>query len=88
MTERLLEEKKISSAVFLDLAQAFDKFWHRRLQYKLHRDLLEEFYLLHLRRIFVLSVITGTQNRRKLLLVFYKVVCWETSGIVVHERFA
>lgn len=30
--EKSLEEKKICSAVFLDVAQAFDKIWHRGLE--------------------------------------------------------
>ena len=31
----LLEEKKVFSAIFLDVAQAFDKVWHEGLNYKL-----------------------------------------------------
>ncbi|MGR0295350.1 RNA-directed DNA polymerase, partial [Klebsiella pneumoniae] len=30
--EKVLEEKKICSAVFLDVAQAFDKVWHEGLE--------------------------------------------------------
>ena len=37
--ERSLEEKKICSAVFLDVAQAFDKVWHDGLIMKLKRCL-------------------------------------------------
>lgn len=44
--EKALEENKICSAVFLDVAQAFDKVWHKGLECKLHRDLPEEYYLL------------------------------------------
>lgn len=46
MIEKLLGEKKISSAIFLDVKQEFDKVCHCGLEYKLHRDLLEEFYLI------------------------------------------
>ena len=45
MIEKSLEEK-ICSAVFLDVAQPFDKDWHHGLEYKLHRDLPEEFYFI------------------------------------------
>lgn len=44
--ENALENKKVCSAVFLDVAQAFDKVWHQGLEYKLHRDLPLEFYLI------------------------------------------
>lgn len=37
--EKSLEEQKVCSAVFLDVAQAFDKVWHYGLMHKL-RDLL------------------------------------------------
>lgn len=37
--EKALEEKKICSAVFLDVAQAFDKVWHQGLAHKLNRFL-------------------------------------------------
>jgi len=33
--ENALEEKKVCSAIFLDVAQAFDKVWHEGLNYKL-----------------------------------------------------
>jgi len=33
--ENALEETKVCSAVFLDVAQAFDKVWHEELNYKL-----------------------------------------------------
>jgi hypothetical protein len=35
ITENALEEEKICSAIFLDVAQAFDKVWHEGLNYKL-----------------------------------------------------
>jgi len=34
-TENALEEKKGSSAIFLDVAQAFGKVWHEGVNYKL-----------------------------------------------------
>lgn len=33
--EQALEEKKVCSAIFLDVSQAFDKVWHEGLNYKL-----------------------------------------------------
>ncbi|KAF6198264.1 hypothetical protein GE061_008011 [Apolygus lucorum] len=44
--EKALEGKKICASIFLDVAQAFDKVWHEGLEYKLHRDLPRQFYLL------------------------------------------
>jgi hypothetical protein len=41
--EQATEEKKICTAVFLDLSQAFDRVWHKRLEYKL-RSLLPKQY--------------------------------------------
>ena len=41
-----LECKKYCSAVFLDVAQAFDKVWHDGLLFKLKRDLPHHFYLI------------------------------------------
>ena len=35
-----LEEKKIFTATFLDVAQAFDKVWHEGLLYKIKRNYL------------------------------------------------
>ncbi|KAI5720084.1 hypothetical protein M8J77_001627 [Diaphorina citri] len=37
--EKSLEEKKVCSAVFLDVSQAFDKVWHEGLNHKLKRML-------------------------------------------------
>ena len=37
--ENTLEEKKVCATIFLDVAQAFDKVWHRGLQYKLEKYL-------------------------------------------------
>lgn len=42
--EKALEENKVCSAIFLDVAQAFDKVWHRGLEYKLYRDLPIQYY--------------------------------------------
>ena len=35
ITEHALEEKKVCSAIFLDVTQAFDKVWHKGLNCKL-----------------------------------------------------
>ena len=42
--EEVLEQKKVCSAVFLDVAQAFDKVWHRGLEFKLQRDLPKQYF--------------------------------------------
>lgn len=42
--EKAFEEGKVCSAVFLDVAQAFDKVWHKGLEFKLHRDLPRQFF--------------------------------------------
>lgn len=42
--EKAFEENKVCSAIFLDVAQAFDKVWHRGLEYKLYRDLPYQYY--------------------------------------------
>lgn len=42
--ERALEEKQICSSIFLDVAQAFDRVWHKGLKYKLNRDLPAEMF--------------------------------------------
>jgi len=44
--EKTLETRKVCSSVFLDVAQAFDRVWHRGLQCKLHQMLPEEWYLI------------------------------------------
>lgn len=41
--EKALEEKKVCSAVFLDVAQAFDRVWHVGLFYKLRKLLPVQF---------------------------------------------
>jgi hypothetical protein len=41
--EQAIEEKKICTAVFLDVSQAFDRVWHKGLEYKL-RSLLPKQY--------------------------------------------
>jgi hypothetical protein len=40
--EETLESKKICSGIFLD--EAFDRVWHKGLEFKLHRDLPRQFY--------------------------------------------
>src|SRR5215469_8941098 len=42
--EKAFEMKKVCTAVFLDVAQAFDRVWHEGLEYKLHRDLPRQYY--------------------------------------------
>jgi len=42
--EKSLEEKKICTALFLDVAQAFDKVWHKGLLCKIHKTLPQEYY--------------------------------------------
>lgn len=41
-----LEEKKICSAVFLDVAQVFDRVWHQGLEWKLRRYLPKSYSIL------------------------------------------
>jgi hypothetical protein len=41
--EKALEEKKVCSTIFLDVAQAFDKFWHDGLIYKLETFLPKQY---------------------------------------------
>lgn len=42
--EEALENRKVCSSIFLDVAQAFDKVWHNGLKYKLYRDLPKQFH--------------------------------------------
>jgi retron-type reverse transcriptase len=41
--ENALEEKKVCSAIFLDVVQAFDKVWHKGLNYKLRTILSKQY---------------------------------------------
>ena len=43
LIEKSLEERKVCSTVFLDVAQAFDKVWHERHIYKLSKLLPNQF---------------------------------------------
>jgi hypothetical protein len=43
ITENALEEKKVCSAIFLDVAQAFDKVWHEGLNYQLRTILPKQY---------------------------------------------
>jgi len=42
--QEALEEKKYCSALFMDIAQAFDKVWHVGLQYKIKQLFPQDFY--------------------------------------------
>lgn len=42
--ENCLEKQQVCAATFLDVSQAFDKVWHKGLEYKLERDLPKQFY--------------------------------------------
>lgn len=44
--EKSLEHKKVCSAIFLDIAQAFDRVWHNGLLHKLKSILLDLYYQL------------------------------------------
>ena len=44
--EKTLEEKRTCSTIFLDVARAFDKVWHRGLKYKLEGYLPNHFSML------------------------------------------
>ena len=39
MIEKVYEKQEVCSTVFLDVAQAFDKVWHKGLIFKLNRFL-------------------------------------------------
>lgn len=41
--EKALEEKKVCSTIFLDVAQAFDKVWHKGFIYKIDQMLPEQY---------------------------------------------
>jgi hypothetical protein len=43
---KTLENKGVCSAVFLDIAQVFDRVWHRGLVHKQRSTLPDHFYLL------------------------------------------
>jgi hypothetical protein len=45
--ERSLEEIKVCSTLFLDVAQAFDKVWHEGLNHKLNRIFRIDFWIKH-----------------------------------------
>lgn len=44
--EETLEEKLVCSAIFLDVAQAFDKVWHQGLIFKLNKQLPTQYVTL------------------------------------------
>lgn len=44
--EKDLEEKKVCTAVFLDISQAFDRVWHTGLLYKIKKLLPHQYFLL------------------------------------------
>jgi hypothetical protein len=46
ITEKTIENKGVCFAVFLDVAQAFDRVWHRGILYKLRSTFPVHFYLL------------------------------------------
>lgn len=37
------EEEQICTAILLDVSQAFDKYWHGRLNYKVHKILPKQY---------------------------------------------
>jgi hypothetical protein len=67
--EEALEERETCSAVFPDVAQAFDKIWHKRVICKLNKILPKQY--VHLsesyvtRRIFPVKKKTSTFSSRK-----------------------
>jgi hypothetical protein len=44
--EKTLKSKRVCSAVFLDVAQAFDRVWHNELLHKLRSTLPDHYYRL------------------------------------------
>lgn len=44
LVERTYERNEVCSAIFLDVAQAFDRVWHDGLEFKLHRDLPRQYF--------------------------------------------
>jgi hypothetical protein len=60
--EKTLESKRVCSAVFLDVAQAFDRVWHNGLLHKLRSNLPDHYYRL------LESYLTNRHFRVKLVL--------------------
>jgi hypothetical protein len=83
--EEMLENKGVCSAVFLDIAQAFNRVWHRGLLHKLRSILPDHFYLLlksYLTNwLFVSNMKTCTQNWSWSRLVSHREVYWGQSYI-------
>jgi hypothetical protein len=46
ITEKAFEDKGLCSAIFFDIAQAFDRVWHRGLVHKLRTILSDHFHRL------------------------------------------
>lgn len=46
--EKAMEDKMICSAIFLDVAQAFDNVWHKGLIYKLNKILPKQYVELYI----------------------------------------
>ncbi|RZF44126.1 hypothetical protein LSTR_LSTR013198 [Laodelphax striatellus] len=87
--EMALEEKKICSAVFLDVAQAFDKVWHKGLLSKLRTMLPVEYtqilesYLWD--DISESSKMMHTLNSKRLKQEFLKEVFLSNFVFVIHQ---